>query len=588
MKIKHKLYFLGFASILGIIILIIAKSVYIEQSKSLFTASTLVDKLEIRLLNLRRNEKDFLLREDIKYLDKFKANTDTFLKLEQQLSSILTSHGLSPSDKLRQDIIKYAKGFEKLVLAKNDLGLTPESGMRAEYNRALSQALDRANPQGKLALLEFDEALHDGEVKSALLNENSRQLVDLADAIAKQHVLIGVAYNKGLMGEARNLSHTVEEQFVSFSKLLNQEVIEEENYLSTIETSLSIAIMVIILAIILQISRNINFSVNSLLSVISNMSNTNNVGLRVELKGKDELSTVGNFFNSLLSKIEDLVVSSQSKSRELTVSTSRMHEELEGVISQFNNQAEHTDLMATSVKEMVSTIGEISQSTNVAVEGVEQAAQNAAQGRVVLETTLRNIGELSGRLRQSQQSITSLNEFVDQIGGAVTIIQGIAEQTNLLALNAAIEAARAGEQGRGFAVVADEVRSLATRTQKSTEDITKVVSSIQAQMNNVVNDIELCAKQGSDTQEHSAQLDENLQKIIDDMHEIQGNSQRIAAAIEEQGVVMNQVSDSITELNAISDKNTVSAKEVLKEVDSVATQTHDLDTSVSLFKTSKG
>ncbi len=588
MKIKHKLYFLGAASILGIIILIGAKSLFVQQTQALITARTIVDKLEIRLLNLRRNEKDFLLREDLKYLDKFKANTDIFLSLEQQLSSILTSHGLSTSDKLRQDLLKYAEGFERLVMAKSKLGLTAESGLRANYNTELNNALESASPQGKLALLAFNESLHTGEVKSALLNNNNSQLVALADAIAKQYVTIGVAYNKGLMGEARSLSHTVEEQFVTFSKLLNQEITDEENYLDVIETALSIAVMIIILAIILQISRNINFSVHSLLSVIADISNTNNVGLRVTLNGKDELSTVGNFFNSLLGKIEDLVVSSQSKSHKLSLSTAKMNKELDGVISQFNNQAEHTDLMATSVKEMVSTIGEISHSTNIAVDGVGQAAQNAEQGRVVLETTLKNIGELSERLRQSQQSITSLNDFVNQIGGAVTIIQGIAEQTNLLALNAAIEAARAGEQGRGFAVVADEVRSLATRTQKSTEDITKVVTAIQSQMNQVVNDMELCATQGHETQTHSEQLDANLQKIIDDMNDIQGNSQRIAAAIEEQGLVMNQVSDSIAELNTISDKNTASAKEVLKEVESVATQTQDLDTSVSQFKTSHG
>ncbi|WP_436405119.1 methyl-accepting chemotaxis protein [Vibrio campbellii] len=210
---------------------------------------------------------------------------------------------------------------------------------------------------------------------------------------------------------------------------------------------------------------------------------------------------------------------------------------------------------------------------------------NAEQGRSVVETTVTNVGQLTGILSNSQQSIGSLNEHVAKIGGAVNIIQDIAEQTNLLALNAAIEAARAGEQGRGFAVVADEVRALASRTHQSTEEITRVVSDIQSQMSMVVSDIDQCNDQGQQTLQASEKLDSSLQQIIADMHSIQGNSERIASAIEEQGIVMNQVSDSITELNVISENNMQSAQECLHEVDSVSAQAHDMDDAVAEFKT---
>lgn len=217
---------------------------------------------------------------------------------------------------------------------------------------------------------------------------------------------------------------------------------------------------------------------------------------------------------------------------------------------------------------------------------MQQASVNAQSGRKVVETTVSNIDQLTTILGSSQASIGSLNNHVDKIGDAVNIIQEIAEQTNLLALNAAIEAARAGEQGRGFAVVADEVRALASRTHQSTEEITKVVTAIQNQMSEVVTNIDQCNDQGSQTLEASQTLDSSLTQIIDDMTNIQANSERIASAIEEQGIVMNQVSESITELNSISEGNMQSAQQCLTEVDRVSVQATDMDSAVAEFKTS--
>ncbi|EPN8543972.1 MULTISPECIES: methyl-accepting chemotaxis protein [Vibrio] len=586
MTIRQKLYFLGVIAILGIVALLGTSSHFENKSNDLNHAIKLVGDLEIRLLNLRRNEKDFLLRSNDKYLNKFDANVDKFIDTEKELANILKSNELPSSQQFKQDLLAYQRGFQNLVSAYQRYGLDSKSGLLAGYEQALLEAKQRSDHQQLLALVRFDSAVKAGLFNSDLLEgQYAPELIKTGKQLAAQKQVVGVAYDKGLLGETRALSHAVEEQFETFSTALSSAAAQRDEQMSTIKQVITALILVVIFALIWQISRSINTRVNSLLGTIRSISETNNMGLRSDLKGQDELFDISHHLNYLLDKLEHLISSTQEKSAQLTASTDNMHRELEGVMEQFHTQTDHTASMATAVQQMVATIGEISESTSVAVEGVHQAANNAEQGRGVVEATVTNIGQLTTILSNSQQSIGSLNQHVDKIGGAVNIIQEIAEQTNLLALNAAIEAARAGEQGRGFAVVADEVRALASRTHQSTEEITRVVADIQTQMSTVVADIDQCNDQGQQTLNASEKLDSSLQQIITDMHSIQGNSERIASAIEEQGIVMNQVSGSITELNAISENNMQSAQECLHEVNSVSAQAHDMDEAVAQFKT---
>ncbi|EHH3729237.1 methyl-accepting chemotaxis protein [Vibrio parahaemolyticus] len=586
MTIRQKLYFLGVIAILGIVTLLGTSSHFANQSNELNHAVKLVGDLEIRLLNLRRNEKDFLLRSNVKYLDKFDSNVDKFLSTEKELAQILNRYELPSSQRFKQDLLAYQKGFQALVSASQKYGLDKESGILARYENLLLEAKKSADHQQILSLIQFDNAVKVGEFDARKLSDlYVPELLESAKQLAAQKQVIGVAYNKGLLGETRTLSHAVEEQFETFSSSIDAAATQRDEKMASIKQAITAFILVLIFALIWQISRSINVRVGSLLATIKNISESNNMGLRSDLAGKDELFDISHHLNDLLEKLERLIHNTQEKSMQLTASTDNMHRELEGVMEQFHAQTDHTASMATAVQQMVATIGEISESTSVAVEGVHQAATNAEQGRSVVEMTVTNVGQLTGILSNSQQSIGSLNQHVDKIGGAVNIIQDIAEQTNLLALNAAIEAARAGEQGRGFAVVADEVRALASRTHQSTEEITRVVMDIQAQMSMVVSDIDQCNEQGQQTLSASEQLDASLQQIITDMHAIQGNSERIASAIEEQGIVMNQVSDSITELNVISENNMHSAQECLHEVNSVSAQAHDMDKAVAEFKT---
>ncbi|SBS39622.1 Methyl-accepting chemotaxis protein PctA [Vibrio toranzoniae] len=586
MNIKKKLYSLGMFSIFGMISLLFTTSQFADTTAQMSQAKQITKELEVRLLNLRRNEKDFLLRSDLKYLDKFDTNYNKFLASEAQLNVVLSDLGLVNSTRLRQDIETYYTSFVQLVKANEVIGLARDKGLLGQFYAQLDNISATANAEQKVELYRFNDLIEKGEFDPSVLTVNSSELLDAAKQVVAQKRIIGLKHNEGLLGETRSASHAIENQFAEFSEVLEREGQQEMDQRSLINNILCITLLLTIIVFSWLIVRSIIGKIESLLAVIRNIVDSNDVSIRSHLDGKDELGKLGQYFNQLLDQLESLIAASQSKSLQLTQSTSNMHDELVSVIKQFEVQANHTSTMTASVQEMVLTIGEISESTSVAAEGVHQAKVNADKGREVVVDTIDNITRLSERLSSSQDSISSLNHHVDQIGDAVNIIQGIAEQTNLLALNAAIEAARAGEQGRGFAVVADEVRALASRTHQSTTEITSVVTAIQSQMHASMTEIGECNQQGQLTLKDSEELDGSLQLILSDMESIQGNSERIASAIEEQGAVMAQVSDSITELNTISNDNNASAQHCLVEVDKVAEQANDMDRAVAQFKTS--
>ncbi|MGO2321058.1 MAG: methyl-accepting chemotaxis protein [Vibrio toranzoniae] len=566
--------------------LLFTTSQFADTTAQMSQAKQITKELEVRLLNLRRNEKDFLLRSDLKYLDKFDTNYNKFLASEAQLNVVLSDLGLVNSTRLRQDIETYYTSFVQLVKANEVIGLARDKGLLGQFYAQLDNISATANAEQKVELYRFNDLIEKGEFDPSVLTVNSSELLDAAKQVVAQKQIIGLKHNEGLLGETRSASHAIENQFAEFSEVLDREAQQEMDQRSLINNILCITLLLTIIVFSWLIVRSIIGKIESLLAVIRNIVDSNDVSIRSHLDGKDELGKLGQYFNQLLDQLESLIAASQSKSLQLTQSTSNMHDELVSVIKQFEVQANHTSTMTASVQEMVLTIGEISESTSVAAEGVHQAKVNADKGREVVVDTIDNITRLSERLSSSQDSISSLNHHVDQIGDAVNIIQGIAEQTNLLALNAAIEAARAGEQGRGFAVVADEVRALASRTHQSTTEITSVVTAIQSQMHASMTEIGECNQQGQLTLKDSEELDGSLQLILSDMESIQGNSERIASAIEEQGAVMAQVSDSITELNTISNDNNASAQHCLVEVDKVAEQANDMDRAVAQFKTS--
>src|SRR5690606_15641601 len=240
--------------------------------------------------------------------------------------------------------------------------------------------------------------------------------------------------------------------------------------------------------------------------------------------------------------------------------------------------------VATAVTEMGATINEIAGNTETTAAKAEATNQNAQSGRAEVQQTVQRINALSDRLQEATNVVAELEKDSKTIGSVLDVIRGIAEQTNLLALNAAIEAARAGEQGRGFAVVADEVRNLAMRTQESTRQIETIVHGLQGRTSDIVQVIQGCRQEGSDSAQQANVAMQLLTEITQDVTNIMDMTTQIAAAIEEQSHVAAEVNKNVVKIRDLSDETYGHARHNAAISEEVAHQAANLHQSVDRFQ----
>ncbi|MDD9177701.1 MULTISPECIES: methyl-accepting chemotaxis protein [Aliivibrio] len=591
MKVKHILYTLCLVGVMGMVFTLGYAYKITQDSNRLNQAQLDLAELRVNLLNMRRNEKDFMTRLDMKYLNKFEKNAQLFHSNSEAIDKTLDVFGihLQQQEAIQHELKEYVLVFQNLVNAYKTLGLTEQDGLVGDYQQIRKPLYLQAFQNHDVELLEgillFDEAIQKGDtIQETNLNSNLSELALYANKVIDQKKILGLAYNEGIKGDARVQSSEVERKFSLLINELDEKVTDYVNYLSWQKYLVSGVLIISLISLSIMLSLVIVRRISSQANVINEIIETNNIALRAKNIGEDEISQIGSSFNSLLDKIQLLVSDSQQKSSGLAHSASEMQVQLEKSLDDFNSQLQHTMRMSAAIHDMSLNVADIANNTEAAAENATVSHRNATEGQLTLQEASKGITHLSSVLSLSQQDITHLSELVDKVGSVVAIIQSIAEQTNLLALNAAIEAARAGEQGRGFAVVADEVRSLATRTQESTEEISGIIDSIQAQTSKVVKNIDQCSQQGKRSADQATKAEDILNQIIIDMSMISNSSTQIASAIEEQNVTTTDVSQTIRELGELTKNNIDSAQRCLLEIQGVAAQSEDMKLQVSQFK----
>jgi methyl-accepting chemotaxis protein len=461
-----------------------------------------------------------------------------------------------------------------------------------------SRLIDAANVEFKIQVQEWKNVLLRGQDSANLQRYWSQfeaqerkvqdilgQLIQLAatDATLKtqverlrsEHEALGSNYRKGRdafvaagadaqTGDTavKGIDRATSEQMTTLVEQLRRDSLNQAEQInaSAARTILSGTLVMLAAALIITlfslwlINRNLITPIRHLIGHVDQLSQ-GRFDQRVESNRQDELGLLARAANTLrdflASTSERLRQSSQnldSASHELNAIASRM---TEGVSEQF----ERTDQVATAMHEMSATAQEVARHAADAAHAANDADDSARQGSTVMQSTIATITDIRGEIANTAEVIRRLESDSGRIGKVLEVIRGIAEQTNLLALNAAIEAARAGEQGRGFAVVADEVRHLAQRTAESTAEIHQIIDTVQSGALNAVRAIESGQQRSEQGVTQVTEAGAMLQRITEAVEAIRDMNQQIATAAEEQTSVAEDISRNLTELTAIASAN---------------------------------
>ncbi|WP_049628995.1 methyl-accepting chemotaxis protein [Cellvibrio sp. pealriver] len=348
------------------------------------------------------------------------------------------------------------------------------------------------------------------------------------------------------------------------------------------------AILVLLVAILVVLNWFIGVLLKPLHTVSQSLSDIASGGgdlsRRLPLTSHDEVGLLAANFNSFVDHMSDLVKHIRAQANDLQDNARAMADSAVSSVRDLGVQQQQIGMVAQAMNEMTSATHEIAHHAEHTADSVRESVSSASEGKLQVDKTRDSIVVLAKKVEQAGTVISTLNNNAQNISGILATIQGIAEQTNLLALNAAIEAARAGEQGRGFAVVADEVRVLSQRTHASTEEIQSMIGSLQSTAQNAVSIMEDSRRLATGSVDNADSASHSLDKINSSVGAISGMAVQIATAAEEQSQVVQEVLNNITAIKQVADNSAASALQGDERAKSLQDLARGLNDKVSTFR----
>jgi methyl-accepting chemotaxis protein len=366
---------------------------------------------------------------------------------------------------------------------------------------------------------------------------------------------------------------------------INEEIISGAD--SALNTTLMLAIIAILAGslIVFLIVRVIRNSFRNVINSLNDIaSGEGDLTQRLQEKGDKEVVELAVSFNHFVEKIQDMVRQVAGASEQLIDSVKKLTELSTETKYNVNQQESKIDQVATAMNEMTATVQEVARNASTASDSAQAADEESNSGQRVVSEVITSINELAQDVGNTSETIHTLEKDTAEIGGVLDVIKGIAEQTNLLALNAAIEAARAGEQGRGFAVVADEVRTLASRTQESTQEIQDMIERLQSGAKAAVQSMQLGQEKTTDTVSKAQLAGDALSAITSAVSNIAQQNSLIAIAAEQQSSVAEDINQNVVSISTLSGQAAAGAEHTAASSQDLERTANELQNMISVFR----
>jgi methyl-accepting chemotaxis protein len=447
--------------------------------------------------------------------------------------------------------------------------------LRLIRNKLVQKQFGQGLPEEQPAAPEEVQALEDGKV---LFEERGDTL----------HGIVPYTESKDFRGTNCLMCHDVPEGYHNGASVIDLDISADKATLHSLIWKSVVAILLFQLLMWLLIkfilNKLVTQPVGRMKSAIVHVGNSNDFTHRVAVTSNDEVGHAASAFNDLMQKLQDAFSQLHDGIDKLATSSTALSNSSLEVAANSAHQSEAAAAMASTVEELTVSIGEVSEGARVALKHAETSGELSEKGSEIIHRATDEINKIADKVRDASVVIQDLGEQSSRISSIIQVISDIAEQTNLLALNAAIEAARAGEQGRGFAVVADEVRKLAERTQKSTGEISGMINSMQESSRAAVEGMVATVGMFDEGTALAQQADESIKQIQEESRQSHQAAIDISSALLEQNTASTEIAGTVEKVAQMTEENSAAANNTASAAIELSQLADEMRATVSKFK----